>query len=190
MFKWFKPSTLDPLSVSMAGVKLGDRVLVLGCADARLIAALSLKAGLTGRTVAIDESSDVSRDAERIALREGALIEATSAPLTALPFESGAFDLVVLRDVLRRLDPGARLAVAAEAQRMLRPGGRCMVIETVAQGGLAGLFGAKGPPSTIGDDASTALQQTGFVAVRPLAEREGVLFVEAVKRGTNAQESQ
>jgi ubiquinone/menaquinone biosynthesis C-methylase UbiE len=185
MFKWFKPSALDPLSVSMAGVKLGDRVLVLGSSDARLIAALSLKAGLTGRAVAVDESSDVAQAAERIALREGALIETASGPLTALPFEPGTFDLVVLRDVLRRLEPGARLGVAAEAQRMLRPGGRCMVIETVAASGLAGLFGGKGSSSTTGDETSTALQQTGFVAVRPLAEREGVLFVEAVKRGSN-----
>ena len=46
MFKWFKTSTLDPLSVSMAGAKLGDRVLVVGCSDPRLIAALAAKAGL------------------------------------------------------------------------------------------------------------------------------------------------
>ena len=43
--KWFRPAALDPLSVSMAGVKLGDRVLVIGCSDPLLIAALAAKAG-------------------------------------------------------------------------------------------------------------------------------------------------
>ena len=33
MFKWFRTTALDPLSVSMAGVKLGDRVLIVGCSD-------------------------------------------------------------------------------------------------------------------------------------------------------------
>ena len=33
--KWFRPAALDPLAVSMAGAKLGDRVLVVGCGDPR-----------------------------------------------------------------------------------------------------------------------------------------------------------
>lgn len=178
MFKWFKPSTLDPLSVSMAGVKLADRVLVLGCSDPRLIAALAAKSGLTGRTLAIDEQPGLAERAERVALAEGALIESATSPLTSLPLASADFDLVVLRDVIKRIDPGRQSAVLAEAQRVLRPGGRCMVIDAAPR---AGLFGGQsaGPA---GGDLAAALIQVGFVAVRTLAEREGLLFIEAIKR--------
>lgn len=181
--KWFKPSTLDPLSVSMAGAKLADRVLVMGCSDPKLIAALATKAGLTGRTVAVDESQARSSAAERVALQEGALIEPLTAPLNALPLDAGSFDLVVLRDVLRTLDPHARPAVIAEAHRVLRPGGRCMVIDSTGRGGVSAMFGGK---SATGSGASAEtiaeLQQSGYVAVRALAEREGLVFVEAVKK--------
>ena len=71
MFKWFKSSTLDPLNVSMAGAKLGDRLIVVGCSDPQLIAALAGKTGLTGRAVAVDGSSQRVAEAGRISLAEG-----------------------------------------------------------------------------------------------------------------------
>jgi ubiquinone/menaquinone biosynthesis C-methylase UbiE len=181
MFKWFKTSTLDPLSVSMAGAKLGDRVLVVGCSDPRLIAALAAKAGLTGRTCAVDDSADVVNEAARVALREGALVETSRATLAALEFDGGSFDLVVLRDVLGRRPGLSPAAVIAEASRVLRPGGRCLVIDTTARGRVSGFFGGQASPAP-GPDATEPLAEQGFVATRVLAEREGLRFVEAVKK--------
>ena len=39
---WFRKSQLDPLAVTMAGVKLGDRLLVIGGSDPGLTAALAV----------------------------------------------------------------------------------------------------------------------------------------------------
>jgi ubiquinone/menaquinone biosynthesis C-methylase UbiE len=181
MFRWFRTSTLDPLSVSMTGAKLGDRVLVIGCTDPRLIAALAAKAGLTGRTCAVDESAEVVTEAARIALREGALVETSRATLAALEFDGASFDVVVLRDVLGR-EGMSPAAVAAEASRVLRPGGRCLVIDTTARPGLARLFGGHPSPPAPGADPLAVLNGQGFVATRVLAEREGLRFVEAIKR--------
>src|SRR5438094_175662 len=51
---WFrKTAPADPLAVSMTGVKLGDRVLVIGAGDPALIAALGAKTGLTGTTCGV-----------------------------------------------------------------------------------------------------------------------------------------
>jgi ubiquinone/menaquinone biosynthesis C-methylase UbiE len=183
---WFRPSTLDPLSVSMAGAKLGNRLLVIGCRDPRLIAALAAKVGLTGRACAVDESHERAMEAGRVALRAGVLLETTSAPLHALPFEAESFDLVVLRDVVHA-DRGA--AVLQEAYRLIRSGGRCMVITTSASGrsrGLAALFGERArDPSEPSAEASAmvnAAKAAGFAAVRTLAERDGLIFVEGARR--------
>jgi ubiquinone/menaquinone biosynthesis C-methylase UbiE len=185
MFKWFRAPAIDPLSVSMTGAKLGDRVLVIGCSDPSLIAALAAKTGLSGRTCAVDASPDRASEAGRIALKEGALVETSSAPLHALTFESGSFDLVVVRDALP--DSESRVPIFQEAWRILRPGGRCMVLDTIGHaGGFAALLGAR-PKATKASSASSdatidALRGIGFVAVRMLAERDGVRFVEAVKK--------
>ena len=58
-----------------------------------------------------------------------------------------------------------------------------MVIETVGRAGVAALFGAKQVSGTHGSEETiAALQQAGYVAVRALAEREGLVFVEAIKK--------
>jgi ubiquinone/menaquinone biosynthesis C-methylase UbiE len=180
--KWFRPPALDPLSVSMTGAKLGDRVLVIGCSDPHLIAELAAKAGLSGRTCAVDESPDVASEAGRVALKEGVLVETSSAAPSAQPFDRHSFDLVVLRNVLGTGEWQSRAMAAQEAARVLRPGGRCMVIDTLVRGGMAGLFGGQTHSAADVGEAIEILKGQGFVAVRMLAERDGLRFIEALKK--------
>jgi ubiquinone/menaquinone biosynthesis C-methylase UbiE len=180
MFKFLRRTTLDPLSVTMVGVKLADRVLVIGCGDPRFIAALAIKAGLTGRTCAVDRSEALVREAERVTLAEGALVELAVANGPTLPYDAGAFDVVVLRDVMRQADAGERQHLGAESGRVLRPGGRCMVID--GQGAHRMFERRHAPNPEAVRDLTAALISAGFVAVRELAERERLLLLEAVKR--------
>ena len=182
MFKMFRRSTLDPLSVSMVGVKLADRVLVVGCRDPLLIASLAIKAGLTGRTCAVDRVEGLVREAERVALAEGALVEFKAEEIVPLPYDSDSFDVVVLRDVVRGLDAPNPHALAAECLRALRKGGRCMVIDGLGPV-KSWMWERTTPPNREAEKVMTdAMTSAGFVAVRTLAERNGVLFLEAVKR--------
>ena len=100
-----------------------------------------------------------------------------------LPFEPATFDVVLVRSVLKTLDAPARLRAAQEVHRVLRPGGRSVVIEDTARGGLASVFGAKpaDPQYERSGGATHALEAAGFRGVRTLAEREGQTFVEGVK---------
>jgi SAM-dependent methyltransferase len=172
-----KPETID-LPVAMSGVKLGDRLLVIGCSDPSLIARLALKVGLTGRACAVDESPERVAEAARLVERDGALIESAEARGSTVPYESDAFDLVVLRDTAAPADD-ARSRGAREALRVLRPGGRCLIVEGATSSGLLRRGSGHADASTA---AVAALAAAGFAAVRPLAEREGLTFVEGVKR--------
>ncbi len=183
--KWFplRKSSLEHLSVSMAGIKLGNRLLVVGCADPMLIAKLAVKTGLTGHACAVDEDAQAVTAAAQAALREGALVETATVMWGALPLESESFDVVIVRDVLPRLTADARNACLGEVQRVLRPGGRCLVIDGKGRQRLAA--SARSRPAA-GDYAAPegpvhVLLAQGFKAARLLAEREGLLFAEAVK---------
>jgi ubiquinone/menaquinone biosynthesis C-methylase UbiE len=179
---WLKKSTSEPLTVAMSGIKLGDRVLVVGCGDVALISGLAIKSGLTGRACAVDASASRAAETAAAVERNGALVETSTAPLTALPYETGSFDVVVLRDVLGNA-AAERASIAAEAQRVLRPGGRCVVIETSAHTSLGGLVSrAVNTEFLSGGGAPPLLTAAGFAAVRTLAEREGLTFAEGVKR--------
>jgi SAM-dependent methyltransferase len=183
--KWFplRKSTGESLAVSMAGIKLGDRLLIVGCADPILIARLAVKTGLTGRAYAVDERDALVATAVDVAAREGALIETATAPWTALPLERDGFDVVVVRDVLPHLTPERRGGCVAEIRRVLRPGGRCLVVDGGGRTGVAALVsGASAPRDyTAQGGAVPVFTAQGFRAARTLAEREGLGFAEAVK---------
>jgi SAM-dependent methyltransferase len=180
---WFRKSQLDPLAVTMAGVKLADRLLILGAGDVALTAALAAKAGLTGRACVLDASESATAASTTAVEREGVLIESFTAPWTMLPFDPHAFDVVVLRNVLKEVDSDARLRCAAEVHRVLRPGGRTVVIEDTGGGGFGARFrgGQADPMYERSGGATHALEAAGFRGVRTLAEREGQTFVEGVK---------
>ena len=178
--RWFRSAAPgDPLVVAMTGVKLGDRLLVVGCSDAKVIAQLALKPGLTGRTCAVDDNAEAVARASRIAAEEGALLEAETAPPTMLPYDGGAFDLVVFNHALGNVPEPRRAALLQEARRVLRNGGRCIAIERAVRGGLAALVGGSGVPSS---DIERDFTQSSFRATRTLAEREGLAFIEGAKR--------
>jgi ubiquinone/menaquinone biosynthesis C-methylase UbiE len=173
----------ESLPVSMAGIKLGDRLLVIGCADPLLIAQLARKTGLTGRAVAVDARESATANAADVAAREGALLETFTSPWNALPLDSDSFDVVIVRDVLPHLDAAKRAWCLAEAHRVLRPGGRCLVIDGSAKKGLLPRVrsDSAGVDYTAAGGPAGMLTAQGFKAARVLAERDGLLFAEAVK---------
>lgn len=182
----FRKSEADPLAVTMAGVKLGNRVLFVGMRDPVFIAALATKAGLTGRACAFEaDEARAARGAAEIE-RAGALVEATRAAWQTLPYEEGSFDVAVARDVLPTLSSGERAGCLREVQRVLRPGGRIVVIEPAPRHGLGAMFGRTpiDPAYVAAGGPLAALQAAGFVAARVLAERDGVVFVEGAKGGS------
>jgi ubiquinone/menaquinone biosynthesis C-methylase UbiE len=168
---WFrKAGHRDSLAVSMAGVKLGDRFLSLGVRDPKLIAAIATRSGLTGRACAVDaDPARVTAGAAAI-YEEGALVEVEQAPWDRLPFENASFDVALVRDVFSTLEPDHRTRSAAEVLRVLRGGGRVIVME--------------GTKRTRVDASSltTPLTNAGFAAVRVLAEADHTIFVEGIKK--------
>jgi ubiquinone/menaquinone biosynthesis C-methylase UbiE len=182
MMGWFrKTAPTEPLAVTMAGVKLGNRFLGVGVRDPGLIAVLSAKAGLTGTACAVDADEDAVKKAAAAIEAGGVLAEVTRAPWGMWPYDESSFDVAVVRDLLPTLPSYDRSRCVSEMLRVLRPGGRAIVIEPAPRGGFGAILsrqttdpGYRGPLQTLKDE--------GFAAVRELAESDGVLYVEGIKK--------
>ena len=178
----------DPylLVTSMTGVKMGDRLVQIGCVHGGRLAAVAGKVGLSGRAVLIAPDDASAARARKSARDAGVLVEIDVAPPTRLPCDDGAFDLTVVDEtsgLLATMPPEDRVAAIRELVRVLRPGGRCVLIGAVPRGGLGALLtrAQSGPPFVASGQATIALEAEGFKSARLLAEREGLVFVEGIK---------
>jgi len=171
----------EPLPVTMAGVKLGNRFLAVGVRDPGLIAVLSARAGLTGTACAVDADEDAVKKAAVSIEAGGVLAEVIRAPWGLWPYDEGAFDVALVKDLLPALTSDNRSRCVSEMLRVLRPGGRAVVIEPAPRGGFGALLNRQTvDPKYRGP--LQALKDEGFAAVRELAERDGVLYVEGIKK--------
>lgn len=176
------------LAMSMTGVKMGDRVAFLGAPDPARSAAIAAKVGLSGRAIAVVSDAGGAARVERAAADAGVLVETGVSPVTRLPFGDGDFDLTVIDDtgaLFEQSNDADRTALAREASRILRPGGRVIVIGGGEPAGVSRLL-SKTPasPLVVSGAINDLLGANGFSIVRTLAEREGLVFVEGLKPRT------
>jgi len=170
------------LVIGMVGVKMGDRIAQIGCANGARLAAIATGVGLSGRAMAFVPDDASAARVKKGAAQAGVLVEIEKASPTNLPAEAATFDVAIVDDtggLFATMRPEDRVATVRELHRILRPGGRVMVIATAARGGVGALLTrAQAGPHF---DPGPSLQADGFRSVRTLAERDGLVFVEALK---------
>src|SRR4051812_12227826 len=117
-----------------------ERILDLGCGRGAvlLMAAQHLT---TGRAVGVDlwrsvaQSGNSAEATQRNATAEGVAdrVELHTGDMTALPFEDNSFDLVLSSLAVHNISGRAgREKAISEAVRVLRPGGRLMIVDVRA----------------------------------------------------------
>jgi len=183
---FLKRDTPHALVVGMTGVKMGDRLLHVGCAHAARLGAVAVKVGLSGRAAVCAPDEASAERARRGAADAGVLVDVEVAPPTRLPFDDGAFDLAVVDDtggLFGTMRADHRVAAVRELARVLRAGGRVVMIGATPRGGLGAVLSRahSGPPFVSSGDAVKALEADGFRSARVIGEREGLAFVEAIK---------
>jgi len=180
LLKGGRTRSMDPLQVSMTGVRMGERFLQIGCHDRALLSGLAAKVGLSGAAaVAATDAASVKR-AAAVGAKVGALIDVRPLEGDVLPFDSDHFDMIVIDDTdgsFAAIADATRTAWLSEALRIVRAGGRIEVVEGLGGGGL--MRGPVARPQ--GYDLLRDLAAAGFKPSRLLAEKDGFRFLEGLR---------
>src|SRR5687767_9782318 len=92
----------EPLAITMTGVRMGERVLQIGAADAALTSMLAARPGLSGHSAIVVADERAATRARNAMADAGALVDVHVAPVHALPLADSACDVVIVHgaDVL------------------------------------------------------------------------------------------
>ena len=114
-------------TVAVAAVREGDKVLDIAGGTGDLARAFAKKVGTAGTVVHTDiNKAMLSRGRDRL-LDEGLALPTSICDAEALPFATASFDLVSVAFGLRNMTHKDQ--ALAEMCRVLRPGGRLLVLE-------------------------------------------------------------
>lgn len=124
-------------AVRLSGAQEGNAILDCASGTGDLALAFKRKVGTSGRVMGTDFCKEMLDHAPAKAAREGLQIEFQVADAMDLPFAGNSFDVASIAFGIRNVDDPVKCL--KEMARVVRPGGRVVVLEF---GQPTGLFGA------------------------------------------------
>lgn len=129
LFTMGRESTFRDLILDCADMRLGERVLDIGCGTGSLAIAAKDEVGPDGTVTGLDASPEMLARARKKAAKAGQKVTFRQGVVQKLPFADSSFDLVLTSVMLHHLSRPARQLCANEMRRVVRPGGRVLAVD-------------------------------------------------------------
>ena len=163
--------------LDLAEVHGGDAALDVGCGTGTLLLAAAARVGPEGLLRGVEPAPAMRARAIEKTAAAGVDVKVVDGSAGALPFEPASFDAVFCTLVLHHLPDAMRPEAVREIARVLRPGGRALIVDWQHPGSLTAaltdpmalaflLHGVGGRASPLDDMGIVPLmEELGFVGV-------------------------
>ena len=116
-------------TIKLARIAPGQHVLDVGCGTGEITMRAKARSGPTGSVVGIDPSPEMIAVARQKAVRAGLDVAYRVAAIEELPFAAATFDVVLSSLMMHHLPEDLKPRGLAEIRRVLKPGGRLVVVD-------------------------------------------------------------
>lgn len=124
-----RESTLRSQTIRQAAISRGQTVLDVGCGTGTLALLAKAEVGDLGRVNGIDASPEMIAVAQQKAHQQKREVDFQTGVIEALPFADGTFDVVLSSLMFHHLPPDLKQRGLAEIYRVLKPGGRVLIVD-------------------------------------------------------------
>lgn len=151
--------------VEQAQLQPGETVLDVGCGTGRLALAAYARVGATGRVTGIDPGPKQIDRARAKARRAGLPVDFQVGVIERLAFPDRSFDVVLSTFVMHMLPEDLKRQGLMEIARVLRRGGRLLIVDTRRPEGQSERPVHTGPWNSGIQDQPPLLKEAGFVQI-------------------------
>ena len=158
------------MTLDLAGIVPGDKVLDVGCGTGTLTIAAKTRAGASGEVHGIDAAPEMVEVASRKAAQTGVDVDFQVGLIEDVPFPDDKFDLVLSSLMLHHLPEDLKHRGFVEIRRVLKPSGRFLAVDLELSAhhlfaGLATLFSSQGMVQSSLKSLEPMMEEAGFTAV-------------------------
>ncbi len=130
-----KEKSFRKMTIALAQVKPGEKVLDVGCGTGSLTIAAKVQVGPTGEVYGTDASPEMIDVARRKAARAGVDVTFQVDLIENITFPDNQFDVVLSSFMMHHLPDALKRAGLAEIYRVLKPGGRLLIVDMESSSG-------------------------------------------------------
>jgi ubiquinone/menaquinone biosynthesis C-methylase UbiE len=123
-------------TVDLADLRPGESVLEIGCGTGAVARAARARVGPDGQVFGIDPSGEMIAVARRKAARQHLQIDFRVAGIEGLPLPDASVDAALSSLMMHHLPADLKRTGLAEVRRVLKPGGRLVIVDFGKRRGL------------------------------------------------------
>jgi demethylmenaquinone methyltransferase/2-methoxy-6-polyprenyl-1,4-benzoquinol methylase/phosphoethanolamine N-methyltransferase len=138
-----RASAMREQTADLAELRPGERVLEVGCGTGEVAQRARARVGPTGQVSGIDPSAEMIAVAQKKAARDGLDIDYRVATIETLPFPDASFDVVLSSLMMHHLPDDLKTLGLAEVRRVLKPGGRLLIVDFTRPSGWLSRLGMR-----------------------------------------------
>ncbi len=132
-----REQVLRSQTIRQAAISEGATVLDVGCGTGTLTLLAKIQAGKQGKVYGIDAAPEMIEVARQKALHQQSEVDFQTAVIEALPFSDGKFDVILSSLMFHHLPGDLKERALAEMYRVLKPGGRVLIVDMKSLTGVA-----------------------------------------------------
>ena len=130
-----KDAVIRKKTVKLARINPGDRVLDVGCGTGDLTIEAKKITGPDSEVIGTDASVEMIEVAQRKAGRSGMDIQFQVEAIENISFPNNSFDVVISSLMMHHLPDELKVKGLAEVFRVLKPGGRILIVDIESSSG-------------------------------------------------------